>query len=219
MADQDGGAEYGGRGEYSVTRSSDHSAALAEKLLQGWALLQEHCPQCFTPLVRNRQRKMYCVACSQWVVSQTEAAEQLARERVEMAGGENGPSQPLPEPASTGPSSSLMNSDETGRQQPNTNPPAPNSPSTRALQNTAGAQCIVRQSSNTGDMRSTLLIPKLNYHPKTVEQVLPNITSILAHKLEEIGNALLASEDVHDMRMLMSALRECAQALEALKAL
>jgi hypothetical protein len=35
-------------------RREDPSAALAEKLLQGWTLLNEHCPQCLTPLVRNR---------------------------------------------------------------------------------------------------------------------------------------------------------------------
>lgn len=41
----------------------DVSGAIAEKLLQGWALTNDTCPMpaCATPLVRNRQREMFCV--------------------------------------------------------------------------------------------------------------------------------------------------------------
>jgi len=41
----------------------DVSGAIAEKLLQGWTLTNDTCPMpaCATPLVRNRQREMFCV--------------------------------------------------------------------------------------------------------------------------------------------------------------
>ncbi|KAG6547764.1 hypothetical protein Mapa_010577 [Marchantia paleacea] len=61
----------------------DSSAALAEKLLQGWTLLNEHCPQCLTPLVRNRQKEVYCAVCKQWVLSEAEAAAKALQQRVD----------------------------------------------------------------------------------------------------------------------------------------
>ncbi|MCO5559026.1 hypothetical protein L7F22_012618 [Adiantum nelumboides] len=137
-------------------RSSDHSASLAEKLLQGWALLQEHCPQCFTPLVRNRQRKMYCVACAQWVVSQSEAAEQLARERVVKDGAESSgeptpPPLPLQEPTSVPVSSSHIAS-ASGRQEQVVDPVRP--------AETLAHLHDLQQSSNRGNLTSTFVIQK-----------------------------------------------------------
>ncbi|BBN10978.1 hypothetical protein MPTK1_5g08100 [Marchantia polymorpha subsp. ruderalis] len=64
-------------------RFDDSSAALAEKLLQGWTLLNEHCPQCLTPLVRNRQKQVYCAVCKQWVLSEAEAAAKALQQRVD----------------------------------------------------------------------------------------------------------------------------------------
>ncbi|CAM6103769.1 unnamed protein product [Calypogeia fissa] len=71
------------RADDRTKRLDDHSSALAEKLLQGWTLLNEHCPQCLTPLVRNRQKKMYCAACRQWILTESEAAARLLQQRVD----------------------------------------------------------------------------------------------------------------------------------------
>ncbi|KAI5079797.1 hypothetical protein GOP47_0005276 [Adiantum capillus-veneris] len=146
-----------------LRRSSDHSAALAEKLLQGWALLQEHCPQCLTPLVRNRQRKMYCVACTQWVVSQSEAAEQLARERVERDGTESSgeptpPPLPLPERTSV-PVSSSHTVSASGQQEQIVDPVEPSRTCTHPLACSHDHQ----QSSNGGNASLTLVIPKVSF--------------------------------------------------------
>ncbi|KAL2642177.1 hypothetical protein R1flu_009764 [Riccia fluitans] len=62
---------------------SDSSAALAQKLLQGWTMLNEHCPQCITPLLRNRQRRVYCVSCKQWVLTEGEAAAKAVQQGVD----------------------------------------------------------------------------------------------------------------------------------------
>jgi len=38
----------------------------------GWALLGQLCPQCTTPLVRDKQLRMYCVKCQAWVVPESQ---------------------------------------------------------------------------------------------------------------------------------------------------
>eukprot|EP00238_Polyblepharides_amylifera_P006016 CAMPEP_0196600570 /NCGR_PEP_ID=MMETSP1081-20130531/95457_1 /TAXON_ID=36882 /ORGANISM="Pyramimonas amylifera, Strain CCMP720" /LENGTH=148 /DNA_ID=CAMNT_0041926413 /DNA_START=109 /DNA_END=552 /DNA_ORIENTATION=- len=43
--------------------------SLSQKLLEGWTLLQESCPNatCNVPLVRNKEKeKVYCVSCRQF---------------------------------------------------------------------------------------------------------------------------------------------------------
>lgn len=54
----------------------DTSQLIADKLLAGWALLDSICPVCNSPLVRNKQKKMFCVACDMWVMTE----EELKRE-------------------------------------------------------------------------------------------------------------------------------------------
>lgn len=53
--------------------SGDASSAIAAKLLQGWALLNDYCPQCINPLLRNREGRIYCVGCSQFVIRESDA--------------------------------------------------------------------------------------------------------------------------------------------------
>ncbi|KAK9816750.1 hypothetical protein WJX72_004568 [[Myrmecia] bisecta] len=38
----------------------DASQEIADKMLRGWTMLADYCPRCYTPLMRNRQRKTYC---------------------------------------------------------------------------------------------------------------------------------------------------------------
>lgn len=51
---------------------SSNSAEIAQKLLQGWNLLNEYCPapNCNLPLVKNKDGQMYCVQCQEWVISE-----------------------------------------------------------------------------------------------------------------------------------------------------
>mmetsp|Transcript_14946 Transcript_14946/g.41986 ORF Transcript_14946/g.41986 Transcript_14946/m.41986 type:complete len:290 (-) Transcript_14946:67-936(-) len=64
----------------------DPAQALAEKMLQGWALLGVHCPRCSHPLVRNKERKMWCVVCCLWVLSEEEGAAAAARAKASTGG-------------------------------------------------------------------------------------------------------------------------------------
>jgi len=55
------------------TQSDKVASLLSEKMLQGWALLETTCPRCSSPLVRNKQKRMRCVLCDAWVVSEADA--------------------------------------------------------------------------------------------------------------------------------------------------
>jgi len=54
----------------------DSSQVIADKMLQGWALLAEHCPLCSTPFVRSRDGRIYCVTCNLYAVREGESAQQ-----------------------------------------------------------------------------------------------------------------------------------------------
>ncbi|KAK1945195.1 Sjoegren syndrome/scleroderma autoantigen 1 [Phytophthora citrophthora] len=69
-----------------VKRSRDEaSKLLGEKMLQGWTMLGASCPveDCYTPLMRNKQGKMFCVRCDQFVVSEEEAKKQQEEQEAE----------------------------------------------------------------------------------------------------------------------------------------
>lgn len=56
----------------AVTRDG-MSAALGDKLLQGWTLLQDNCNNCGTPLIRNNSGMITCVGCGQHPSSSSSA--------------------------------------------------------------------------------------------------------------------------------------------------
>lgn len=64
-----------------VKPAKDVSQLIADKMLAGWALLDSHCPNCSTPLVRNRQRRMFCVSCDLWVIAEEDARKQQAEQQ------------------------------------------------------------------------------------------------------------------------------------------
>ena len=63
----------------------DSSQALADKMLEGWALLAEHCPLCSTPFVRSRDGRIYCVACDLYAVREGPGAGSRAVQQQEEA--------------------------------------------------------------------------------------------------------------------------------------
>lgn len=67
-------------------KRDDASTRLGEKLLQGWTMLAVHCPRedCYTPLMRNKEGKMFCVGCDAFVITEEEARrDQEAKEAKE----------------------------------------------------------------------------------------------------------------------------------------
>ena len=77
-------------------QEEDVSQILSQRMLQGWALLETCCPRsvsailsfvahvnpcapnscrCSTPLVRNKEKRMSCVKCKAWVMTEKEASQ------------------------------------------------------------------------------------------------------------------------------------------------
>lgn len=53
-------------------KKNEVTSQMGEKLLQGWTLLQESCPACSVPLMRDRDRKMWCFSCNLQVITQAD---------------------------------------------------------------------------------------------------------------------------------------------------
>ena len=59
----------------NTTTIADSSQALADRMLEGWALLAESCPLCSTPLVRSQEGRIYCVTCQMYAVHEDKVVE------------------------------------------------------------------------------------------------------------------------------------------------
>ena len=59
---------------HQAVEKPDPSKLLSDKMLQGWALLETSCPVCSTPLVRDKAKRMLCVSCDLFVMTEAEAA-------------------------------------------------------------------------------------------------------------------------------------------------
>ena len=68
-------------------RSDLASTAIAAKLLEGWALLNDYCPMdgCMCPLMRNRQKRLFCVSCDLFVVRAGDVEQHAAQRASEAA--------------------------------------------------------------------------------------------------------------------------------------
>ncbi|PRP88603.1 hypothetical protein PROFUN_03014 [Planoprotostelium fungivorum] len=55
-----------------LQHSRNSSSLISKKLLEGWSMLQESCPVCQVPLMRNREGEMTCVVCNMRVIKQSE---------------------------------------------------------------------------------------------------------------------------------------------------
>ena len=73
-------------------RSDLASTAIAAKLLEGWALLNDYCPMdgCMCPLMRNRQKRLFCVSCDLFVVRAGDVEQHAAQRASEAAEREAG---------------------------------------------------------------------------------------------------------------------------------
>nr|PNR48733.1 hypothetical protein PHYPA_013210 [Physcomitrium patens] len=204
----------------SYLASRDHSSLIASKLLQGWTLLAESCPQCLTPLVRNRQKQVYCVSCSQWLLTQDQLALKLAAQHVH----ENSP------PPSTPP--------QQQQQQPSSKVPTTHmrvaslrddasalderSPKRLACTDVLpGTSVNMRDDANLASVagpadRSIPNLPEVEStdFPSTV---LSNTISTLFQKLEELRQSIAACHDVRELNQLLGALGESMQAIQRTK--
>jgi len=79
-----------------MERSNRSSSLISEKLLQGWTMLNEYCPAdgCGTVLMGNKNKQMWCVNCSNWVVREEDLSD---AQRAELRGNSaQGGARPVP---------------------------------------------------------------------------------------------------------------------------
>ncbi|GBG62471.1 hypothetical protein CBR_g30792 [Chara braunii] len=62
------------RSSLTKKKADDPSKAIAEMMLQGWAMMNEHCPECVAPLLRNRKKRLFCAVCERWMFPETDMA-------------------------------------------------------------------------------------------------------------------------------------------------
>ena len=62
------------RAEANQRQTNKNSSDIAQYLLKGWTLTSEVCPvgTCSVPLVRNKEKQMFCVQCQTWAVKEAD---------------------------------------------------------------------------------------------------------------------------------------------------
>lgn len=210
-----GNAERTSRSRNSV---DDSSAAIAQKLLQGWALLGEHCPQCITPLVRNRERRMYCVSCSQWVVNERDVASQILENHVQISqnlGEAEAVNDPVTEngnidnqpPRMTAPASAQQIETEA---RPNhlSNFRHPNE---RLLETTQTAVPSAATGSIPNDIYSVGV-------PSNTGAVLSQTLYVLVDKIKEMSELIAVTREPQNLKQLLETIEHCMRVMEQIKA-
>lgn len=210
-----GNAERTSRSRNSV---DDSSAAIAQKLLQGWALLGEHCPQCITPLVRNRERRMYCVSCSQWVVNERDAASQILENHVHISQNlgeaeavndpvtENGNMDNQP-PRMTAPASAQQIETEA----------RPNHLSNFRHPN----ERLLETTQTAVPSAATESIPNYIYSvgiPSNTGAVLSQTLYVLVDKIKEMSELIAVTREPQNLKQLLETIEHCMRVMEQIKA-
>lgn len=70
----------GGSARVAPQAGHDASKEIAELMLEGWAMLADHCPRCLNPLLRSRERRIYCAGCQLYVVREGAAPPNTAQQ-------------------------------------------------------------------------------------------------------------------------------------------
>ncbi|CAM6054019.1 unnamed protein product [Sphagnum tenellum] len=223
-----------------ASKVDDHSSSIASKLLQGWTLLGDHCPVCVTPLVRNRQKQMFCVACDQWVLTEEQLASKLNAQRVNDSKTSSETSTPTPPPpASSAPACSptmslLGNATSTGGKLNGGSHGRISSlrdrdqdVEVRSPKRLASMEMFVGnevpnrvQDDIIAPFSQTskgLMLPKVNL-PVDPSLVLCNTLSTLFQKVEELRQLIAVSHDIEDLSQLLHTLGECMEAIKHTKA-
>lgn len=217
-----GNAERTSRSRNQV---DDSSAAIAQKLLQGWALLGDHCPQCITPLVRNRERRMYCVSCSQWVVNERDVASQILENHVHISqnlGEAETVNDPVTEngnidnqsPRLTAPASAQQIETEA---RPNhlSNFRHPNE---RLLETTQTAVPSAATESIPNDIYSVSRLSSVVGLPSNTGAVLSQTLYVLVHKIQEMSQLIAVTREPQNLKQLLETIEHCMRVMEQVKA-
>ena len=63
------------------SKSDDISKKLGEKLIQGWAMLEDACQDCNVPIMRSKKGEMVCFGCNRGFRREGEEEKKVAAPR------------------------------------------------------------------------------------------------------------------------------------------
>lgn len=181
----------------SQRKSDQVSKEMGQKLLQGWTLLNDVCPNpsCAVPLMRERgSQRMFCVACQQWVISESDslAAElQVSAASHGKGAASLASSTPAPPPSEPTPTPSAK--PQTPAARPTPAPPVEQSPGLQP------AVVSVSTESMTETAHASILA--------------------ITQTLEAYRQDLLRAASIDERRELIAAMQEAATALLTLRQL
>jgi len=187
--------KYQGQVRSTFTKLTEVTTKMGEKLLEGWTLLQQSCPGCSVPLMKDKNGTMYCLSCNTMVITpgQYDPTKHNLLKRSEH-------SQPRKE-----------SSDETNvhtgeeKRQPQYSYP------TKMTSVTEQQQAPPPIPPRPSPLSSTVLLRESEH-----QMLIENTVQALYRKIDDCQRVLVTSSETHRCQSLCSLITECATAIKAL---
>ncbi|KCV68670.1 hypothetical protein H696_04961 [Fonticula alba] len=178
--------------------SSDISALLGKKLLAGWTMLGEHCPNCHTvPLMSLRSSKeMHCVKCLTVFVHQNDALEVVGPVMHTAP-----PGAAAPVPAAAAPAAAAPAAAAPAAAAPAAAAPAAAAPAAAPTPASVAAPAPATAPSSDADTLALLRAAKLSIaraiasKARSLETACPNSISAISQDLERLFHQLTAANN------------------------
>jgi uncharacterized Zn finger protein (UPF0148 family) len=200
--------------EAARKRNDEISAKLSQKLLQGWALIDIVCPACYTPLMRNKQKELFCVACDTLVIDQKEFDPKI-HTAVNKDQLQNTPAAPTNNSAS-----SSVNDNKAKQAQQN-----------QAQQTIGGSTSVEKrddaiqkrpEAGRSEQTEESSFVPNKLPRYESSEDVHSSKKTVdvtvkrLLTRLEDASARLETTDDLDKSKQLCSFIRECGSAIETM---
>lgn len=180
----------GSSGQAQAQVQHDASKEIAELMLEGWAMLQDHCPRCLNPLLRSRDRRIYCAGCQMYAVREGDMTRQQQQQHLEAAGAQHAAAEREPVAAS----------------RPAAAVPAPPPPAAAFVP--ASAPLPMPATRPTAPLPFTAM----HQHVPAVDAA----AAAVAQRLAAATAALQAQGPAGDAAKLLYELQQCATTIQAL---
>ncbi|KAI8098123.1 uncharacterized protein B0P05DRAFT_501509 [Gilbertella persicaria] len=180
-------------------QSSKASQLIGQKMLQRWALLNEHCPNtsCYAvPLVRNPDtQQMYCVICENIILTEQEALEKKLKETPKPVSIKGVQSIEKAQSIQQEPIKQEPIKQEPTKQEPTKQEPIQHQPIKQEPANPIPSQATKRQKVDTFPSDS--------------------VVATLSDKLNELTERVKTSHDPIELSQLFKSIKQCAGAIQA----
>jgi len=208
-------------------RTNAVSKKIGEKLLAGWTLLEESCPTCRTPLMRDHQKAMFCLNCDTVIIS----AKDFDPTKHTLSPKQKNNSQqlkvidPFP-PVVKGPELLQIESGsrrDKSNSKPKIDPKHAGSvalsvllPNQTTNSSITGSSSSHNSSTNNSSTHKKNNINNSDNSPNH-HQVVDSTVNTLYSKMDDLQKILIALQDYRQYKDILAAIAECAQAIAALQ--